>query len=74
MSLNTQQAAKLGQIMEEAAIRFMAFSDHQFAPEFKDCVGIEFWKAFDINEQSQLMQELYIMLCEMGFTPLRSHQ
>lgn len=41
---------------------------------FSQCVGVQFWKAFGRYEQSQLMQDVYIQLCEMDFVPLESDQ
>jgi hypothetical protein len=66
-------ATKLGEIMEAAAYEYRRQMDIQFAYDsFAECVGAEFWKAFGVNEQSQLMQEVYSVLCDMGFTPLES--
>lgn len=62
-------ATKLGEIMEDAA---MAYLINYLS--FRDSVGVCFWRAFDVNEQSNLMQEVYIVLCDMGFTPLESHK
>lgn len=69
-------ATKLGEIMEVAANEYR-LRDKQGNPindSFADCVGREFWLAFGKNEQSQLMQETYSLLCDMGFTPLERLQ
>lgn len=71
--MNTETAKKIGEIMEAAAHDYRAQLDIQFAYDsFADCVGRAFWKSFDKNEQSQLMQETYCLLCDMGFTPLET--
>lgn len=74
-SLPTANATKLADIMEAAANEFRRQVDIQFAfDSFADCVGWAFWRAFDKHEQSALMQETYILLCDMGFVPVESHQ
>lgn len=73
--LTTTQANKLADIMEAAAIEFRRQMDIQFAfDSFADCVGWAFWRAFGEYEQSQLMQDIYLTLCDMGFVPVESHK
>lgn len=72
--MNTNTATKLAEIMTKAAKRFAAFSGCEFQPTYEECVGIEFWRAFGRYEQSLLMQDVYLILCGMGMTPLEVHQ
>lgn len=67
-------ATKLAEIIEQAADQFGQYYDHQFPFTFHECVGQQFWLAFGKYEQSPLMQEVYSVLCDMGMTPLESHQ
>ena len=61
---------KLAEIMNAAAIAYAKGQD----VSFNQSVGKAFWKAFGKYEQSMLMQEVYIVLCDMGMTPLESEQ
>lgn len=73
--LPIENATKLADIMEAAAIEFRRQMDIPFAfDSFADCVGWAFWRAFGENEQSPLMQETYSLLCDMGFVPVESHK
>jgi hypothetical protein len=66
-------ATKLGEILETAANEYRIRMDCQFQYDsFADAVGREFWLAFGKHEQSSLMQEVYSLLCDMGFTPLET--
>ena len=60
-------ATKLADIIELAATY-----NRTVGVPFADCVGVAFWCSFGKDEQSQLMQETYCLLCDMGFTPLES--
>jgi hypothetical protein len=66
--------AKLADIMEAAAYRYRLIDGTAGDESFADCVGREFWLAFGKDEQSQLMQETYCLLCDMGFVPVESHK
>lgn len=74
--MNTETAQKIGEIMAKAAETYRNNADTQFAGDmtFAECVGSAFWSSFGRYEQSQLLQWVYTDLCDMGFTPLESHQ
>lgn len=75
MNIDITTATKLADIMEAAAQDYRDQFDVQFANDsFADCVGKAFWKAFGEHEQSPLMQEIYSLLCDMGFVPVESHK
>lgn len=73
--MRMETATKLAEIMEAGAEQYRLEEYVQFANDtFADCVGQQFWLAFGKYEQSPLMQEVYSVLCDMGMTPLESHQ
>lgn len=67
--LPIENATKLADIMELAGAYYRGLRQ-----SFADCVVIAFWKSFGEHEQSQLMQETYSLLCDMGFVPVESHK
>lgn len=68
INMNTMQ--KVSNILVVAA---HSFKTGEYTT-YQQSVSVHFWKAFGLYEQSQLMQEVYITLCEMDFTPLESDQ
>lgn len=67
--MDIQTAVKLGEVMDTAA----SISRGNHSLEFAECVGTAFWRSFERYEQSHLMQEIYSILCDMGYTPLERY-
>lgn len=68
--MEKQVAHKMNEILNAAALSFKKGESYGFT----ECVGRAFWKSFGRYEQSQVMQEVYCQLSDMGFTPLASEQ
>lgn len=69
--MNTEVAKKVGEVIENAAYRYR--QEDLSGYTFVECVGREFWIALG-DKQCPIMQEVevYVTLCDMGFTPLES--
>lgn len=68
--MNKEISTKVGEIMQAAAFKYKFNAGKTFA----DAVGESFWSSFGQYEQSPLMQYVYCVLCDMGYTPLERHQ
>ena len=65
--------AKASDIINNAAYSFSAKA-YANCIGFADYVAAEFWKSFGEHDQSQIQQEVYIILSDLGFTPLERFQ
>ena len=64
--MEKQSIITLGEVMAKAA-ESLKKGEHR---SFYDAVNHAFWTSFGYYEQSPVMQDVYCMLCDMGYTPI----